>query len=201
MRTSSFLPLNWNDEVRAITFGSGECARWSISSSERPSEKYSWSFFSLMSTNGRTAIDFSGDWAGAGRNGLNGGRCRGTRLYVTFRQYELIKRKVAAREKAAAAISYTCRLMSPRGGSEYPSSGSQPAATEPGGRRRNRQVHESPGEAGATCALQTRWRYSSGSRVHCTARNESGTSASTSSVSSITTGTRKGLPSAMSWVR
>src|SRR3984885_5533999 len=60
VRTSSFLPLNWNDEVRAITFKSAECARWSISSSDRPSEKYSWSFFSLMSTNGSTAIDFSG---------------------------------------------------------------------------------------------------------------------------------------------
>src|SRR5580658_1472679 len=32
----------------------------SISSSDNPSEKYSWSFFSLMSTNGRTATDFPG---------------------------------------------------------------------------------------------------------------------------------------------
>src|SRR5271155_4050702 len=36
-----------------------------MSSSDSPSEKYSWSFFSLMSRNGRTATDFSGIGEGA----------------------------------------------------------------------------------------------------------------------------------------
>jgi hypothetical protein len=40
-------------------------ANKSINSSDRPSEKYSWSFFSLMSVNGSTAIDFYGIEAGA----------------------------------------------------------------------------------------------------------------------------------------
>src|SRR5215468_3572818 len=33
----------------------------SISSSDRPSEKYSWSLLSLISTNGKTTIDCVGD--------------------------------------------------------------------------------------------------------------------------------------------
>src|SRR5580658_8388195 len=39
-----------------------------MSSSDSPSEKYSWSFFSLISTKGSTATDFSGmaDVAGVG---------------------------------------------------------------------------------------------------------------------------------------
>ena len=40
-----------------------------------------------------------------------------------------------------------------------------------------------------------------GSRVHCTARNISGTLAIWSVVPSMTTGTRNGLSSAMWWVR
>src|SRR6185312_3229227 len=59
-----------NEEVRAMTLKSGLCTRWSISSSDSPSEKYSWSCFSLISTNGRTAIDLSRwGWAGAGEIG------------------------------------------------------------------------------------------------------------------------------------
>ena len=46
--------------MRAGTRRFGTFVSRSMSSSDNPSEKYSWSFFSLMSTNGRTATDFSG---------------------------------------------------------------------------------------------------------------------------------------------
>ena len=42
-RRSSFFPLNWNDEVRPMTRSCGIFASTSRSSSESPSEKYSWS--------------------------------------------------------------------------------------------------------------------------------------------------------------
>src|SRR3974390_3233069 len=67
---SSDLPLNENEDVRAITCNPGVFARRSSNSSASPSEKYSWSFFSLKSANGKTAMDFSaitaGDAIGAG---------------------------------------------------------------------------------------------------------------------------------------
>src|SRR3954471_16258719 len=69
VRISSFLPLKANEEVRAMTLSSGLCERWSINSSDRPSEKYSWSRFSLMSTKGSTAIDFCGASSAAGALG------------------------------------------------------------------------------------------------------------------------------------
>ena len=37
--TSTSLPLNENDEVRAITRNCGICANWFNNSSDRPSEK------------------------------------------------------------------------------------------------------------------------------------------------------------------
>src|ERR1700679_353786 len=43
-----------------MTSSPGVLASKSMSSSDSPSEKYSWSFFSLRSRKGRTAIDFSG---------------------------------------------------------------------------------------------------------------------------------------------
>jgi hypothetical protein len=51
--------LNENDEVRAITRSCGTCASWLSSSSDRPSEKYSWSLAWLMSTKGSTAMELS----------------------------------------------------------------------------------------------------------------------------------------------
>src|SRR6476660_3300396 len=54
------LPLNANDEVRAVTSNCGIFASRLSSSSEIPSEKYSWSFPADMSTNGSTAMLFSG---------------------------------------------------------------------------------------------------------------------------------------------
>ena len=54
---STSLPLNENDEVRAMTRSSGTCARRFSSSSEMPSAKYSWSLSGLMFTNGSTAIE------------------------------------------------------------------------------------------------------------------------------------------------
>src|SRR5437016_5209875 len=54
------LPLNANDEVRAVTCNCGIFASRFSSSSEIPSEKYSFALPSLMSTNGSTAMLFSG---------------------------------------------------------------------------------------------------------------------------------------------
>ena len=54
------LPLNANDEVRAVTCNCGIFASRLSSSSEIPSEKYSWSFPADMFTNGSTAMLFSG---------------------------------------------------------------------------------------------------------------------------------------------
>ena len=54
------LPLNENDEVRAVTCSCGIFASRFSSSSEMPSEKYSFALSSLMFTNGSTAMLFSG---------------------------------------------------------------------------------------------------------------------------------------------
>src|SRR5687767_14211777 len=56
-RTSSFLPLNENAEVRAITFRPSTCASALMISSARPSPKYSFSRSALRLANGSTAID------------------------------------------------------------------------------------------------------------------------------------------------
>ena len=53
------LPLNANDEVRAVTCSCGIFASRFSSSSEMPSEKNSFDFSSLMFTNGSTAIELS----------------------------------------------------------------------------------------------------------------------------------------------
>jgi hypothetical protein len=53
------LPLNANDDVRAVTCNCGIFASRFSSSSEMPSEKYSFDFSSLMFTNGSTAIECS----------------------------------------------------------------------------------------------------------------------------------------------
>ena len=56
-RTSSFLPLNENADVRAITFSPSTCASALMISSARPSPKYSFSRSALRLANGSTAID------------------------------------------------------------------------------------------------------------------------------------------------
>ena len=53
------MPLNENDEVRAVTCNCGIFESRFSSSSEIPSEKYSFALSSLMLTNGSTAIDFA----------------------------------------------------------------------------------------------------------------------------------------------
>ena len=53
------LPLYENAEEREITRSFGIFASRFSSSSEIPSEKYSWSLSELMLTNGSTAIDLS----------------------------------------------------------------------------------------------------------------------------------------------
>src|SRR6266550_6133358 len=53
-------PLNENDEVREATRSPSTLASALMSSSLIPSQKYSWSLFSLRSRNGSTAMLFSG---------------------------------------------------------------------------------------------------------------------------------------------
>ena len=56
-RTSAPEARNWNEEVREATRTPRMRARAAISSSARPSQKYSWSRAGLRSANGRTAIE------------------------------------------------------------------------------------------------------------------------------------------------
>ena len=67
VRRSPSWPLNWNDEVRAATRSLGVLASSFSSSSASPSEKYSWDFPGLVSTNGNTAIEGvgTGQWRAA----------------------------------------------------------------------------------------------------------------------------------------
>src|SRR5262245_49306070 len=58
VRTSSFLPLKANDEVRAATRRPDTLDSAVIKSSEMPSLKYSFSLSELMLTKGNTATDF-----------------------------------------------------------------------------------------------------------------------------------------------
>src|SRR4029077_4932252 len=67
--TSAFLPLKEKDDVRATTRRPSTFARVSRISSLMPSQKYSWSFAWLISTNGSTAMDF---WS-AGCTALDAG--------------------------------------------------------------------------------------------------------------------------------
>ena len=50
------LPLKANEDVRAVTLSWGFFSRTLMSSSESPSEKYSWFGFSPMFSKGSTAI-------------------------------------------------------------------------------------------------------------------------------------------------
>ena len=56
LRTSMFLPLNANAEVRATTRSVGMCASQFESSSVRPSHKACSLWSTLMSTSGRTTM-------------------------------------------------------------------------------------------------------------------------------------------------
>src|SRR5580658_3820628 len=68
----SFLPLKANEDVRETTRRCGELQRSLMSSSEKPSLKYSCFGSPLMFTNGRTATDDStGAVAGVGFMGQN----------------------------------------------------------------------------------------------------------------------------------
>ena len=58
-RTSSCLPLNANEEVRAATLSSLTCASLCSRFSVSPSEKYSLSLSEDMFTNGSTAVERS----------------------------------------------------------------------------------------------------------------------------------------------
>ena len=56
-RTSTDLPLNWNDELRAATRSPETVQRASRISSAMPSHIQSWSLPGLMSAKGSTAMD------------------------------------------------------------------------------------------------------------------------------------------------
>jgi hypothetical protein len=70
-RTSSCLPLNANDELRAVTRSPGTRASWLRISSASPSEKYSLDGSSLRLANGSTAIERPGG-PGGGATGSGG---------------------------------------------------------------------------------------------------------------------------------
>src|ERR1700675_567684 len=65
VRTSSFLPLKANDEVRAATCKPDTLDSAVIRSSVMPSLKYSFSLSELMLTKGSTATDFR-SWVAGG---------------------------------------------------------------------------------------------------------------------------------------
>jgi hypothetical protein len=67
VRTSSFDPLNWNDDVRAVTRRPLIFDSTPSSSSARPSEKYSSSALALRLANGSTAIEATACDVGFGR--------------------------------------------------------------------------------------------------------------------------------------
>ena len=193
-RTQIFVAsLNWNDEVRPITRSSGRFASRFSNSSDRPSAKYSWSLPALMSANGSTAIDFSfgaaaavvdsvfvADFAAGARHSCL--RCTRQlhrpepvavqRGVVRFSKH--VEHCVTMENWISGAWLNCCRAFAVVTGA-----GSKPSS------------------------CRTLWANAGGvsppgSRVHCTSRNSSGTRASASWVSSITTGTRKAASSAMS---
>ena len=103
-RTSLFLPLKANDEVRAMTFRSLILASMSSVVSARPSEKYSLAGSRLMLTKGSTAIERASRLAscfaatGGGRRGSRDRRR--TRRIITERR--LADEIPAQRQRAQA---------------------------------------------------------------------------------------------------
>ena len=57
LRLSSLESLNWNAELRPITFSPGNCPSAVIRSSEIPSEKYCWLASPLSFASGSTAME------------------------------------------------------------------------------------------------------------------------------------------------
>ena len=108
---STSLPLNENEEVRAMTRSSGTCARRLSSSSEMPSAKYSCSLSALMFTKGSTAIDASVAKAGALGGGVEGD-CRGLARALEVpedaaaeQKQQREDRQLAARDLPLAAVA------------------------------------------------------------------------------------------------
>src|SRR3984957_11285810 len=185
---SSGLPLNENDGVRAITLMLGSCASLSSTSSARPSEKYSWSCFSLMSANGNTAIDLSLTSA-TFTGGVAGSLADGTACFID--------RNLSATKYPIARIRMPPTIQATNEG--------EVAGVDRGDAAPAIDVGD-PGaplltvvDVGASSDTNRRtWSTKAsefvppGRRVHCTSRNRSGTRSSWSGVSSTTTGTRKG---------
>ena len=73
-RTSGFVPLNWNDELRDTTRNPPMRVSPSINSSANPSQRYSFSGSGLLLVNGKTTMlrsEYCGD-AGGCRDAADG---------------------------------------------------------------------------------------------------------------------------------
>src|SRR5450432_1050781 len=114
-------PRNENEEVRAVTLSSGICASKSISSSDRPSEKYSWSFFSLISVNGSTAIDLS-ETAGSVVRATGGGAAGASGRFGLDRLFKTMYARAARRSAVTMKSTYAGR----RGGERLLDRASEP---------------------------------------------------------------------------
>src|SRR5213592_4356442 len=81
---SSFLPLNANEDVRALTCKPVIFESAVINSSLTPSLRYSSPFSALIFTNGNTAIDFSGI-TNAGAEVFGFPRCQKRKVAMAIR--------------------------------------------------------------------------------------------------------------------
>jgi hypothetical protein len=168
-----------------MTFRFGIPARRLRISSDSPSAKYSWSFFSLISANGRTAIEPL-----EATTGVVADESTPSLRFLDSQNRSAAKYATAAKTTTAAMATCAafnfgeaaCRLpMNP---------GARLGSTlEDGGSGDSNRAIRSMKAGGVAPA---------GRRVHCTSWNLSGTAARRSDVSSMTTGKRKVFFSAMS---
>ena len=161
-----------------MTLSEGIFTSTARSSSAMPSAKYSWSCFSLISENGSTAMDFSvaADVEAAmpfGGTARHGCHASSTTAAATATTAAILQLNFRGNVNGSA------RLM--------PGSGAGGASAAP-----NRAAIRVQNAAGVAPL---------GNRVHCARRNDSGTSAPRSRVSSMHTGTINALLRATMCVR
>ena len=161
-----FFPLKKNDEVRAATFNFGIFANTLSNSSVIPSPRYSSFLSAPRFTNGSTAIDLS--VAG----GLRSRKNAATATMATTATTEIqagVRRRGATDGPPAVFETEAAGVTAP-----------------PPGDGVSRRLMRS-----TNCGVDA----PSAKRVHCTALNSTGTSASASRVASITTGIRNAVRS------
>ena len=191
---------------------SGTCASKSSNSSDSPSEKYSWSFFSLISTKGSTAMDFSGIAAGgvadedpvvaiagvvAGKPGRMGasiaafGRIRSyttpararTAMAVPMSKPRFPRRAVAVVRPGCGKRAEECSADGAEGiGAVDAEIGDAIVAAT------EARIFSDPRRL-RTCSTNAGGAAPKGSRDHCTRTKDSGTSEPDSKVASTHTGT------------